>query len=141
MEVNKTALFRVKLGALALASFVLSAKVSAWTGKHYPYKSWDLKFDASEWIKEKSRQTSDEQHISIRQKMIANLLENNLDGLTKEEVLKLLGEPDKGASHWKADLVYHLGLERENWLRMDDEWLLIYFDSLQIVKETYIHTD
>lgn len=140
-EVNGQSVFRIKLGALALASFIASAKLSAWTGRQYPYKSWDLKFESGEWIKEKNHPTSDGQHISVRQKMIADLLENKIPGRTREEVSELLGDPDKGAAHWKADLVYHLGLERESWLRLDDEWLLIHFDSLQKVKSTYIHTD
>jgi outer membrane protein assembly factor BamE (lipoprotein component of BamABCDE complex) len=49
-----------------------------------------------------------------------------LDGMTRAQVIALLGEPPKTPYFKDYDLVYLLGPERGS-LRIDSEWLVVKF--------------
>lgn len=76
--------------------------------------------------------------------MVDDLMESGtLDGLTREEVINLLGTPHSkgfpgGAEDCKIN--YHLGPER-GFLRIDSEWLIIDFDEDGKVKRYGIYRD
>ena len=62
---------------------------------------------------------------STRLKMADDLIENHLKvGLTKTEVIQLIGEPDETNYFNNYDMVYYLGRER-NIVGIDSEWLVI----------------
>ena len=83
-------------------------------------------FDAKAW-----RERSLDQGVEwpTRLRMIDDLIgERRLDGLSRSEVLALLGPRDE-TGKWKDwDLVYWLGPERGP-IGIDSEWLVIKFDS------------
>ena len=75
-------------------------------------------FDTSVW---KNSTTSS----SIRLRMADDLInERKLNGLTRKEVVTLLGEPTKTGYFKEYDLVYHLGPER-GFISIDSEWLVL----------------
>jgi hypothetical protein len=51
-----------------------------------------------------------------------------LNGLTRQEVLTLLGEPPKTEYFKEYELVYYLGPER-GFMRIDSEWLVLKFGT------------
>ena len=78
-------------------------------------------FDAILW---RQAQTS---NISVRVRMVEWLVRSGtLDGLSRPQVLELLGEPDGGPYFRDWDLVYWLGPER-GLMGFDSEWLVLRF--------------
>lgn len=77
-------------------------------------------FTVEKWIK------SPEERVY----MVDNLLSDyELRGKTKEEVSKLLGKPTPNAYYKEhSNIVYRLGIER-GFIRIDSEWLVIWFNS------------
>ncbi len=66
-----------------------------------------------------------------------------IDGLSKQEIIELLGEPLDNVGYFKQlnyDMIYNLGMER-NPLGVDNEWLLIWLDDGQIVSKYELRTD
>lgn len=76
--------------------------------------------------------------------MVDSLMKQKiLDGLTKEKVIELLGEPaSKGfpLGAIDCDIHYYLGPER-GFMRIDSEWLFITFDTDGKVKRYWIYRD
>ncbi|MEA4893661.1 MAG: hypothetical protein VB064_00185 [Oscillospiraceae bacterium] len=64
---------------------------------------------------------------SERVEMVDDMLdENELKGMTKEEITSLLGETSSAEGPVEGDVMsYYLGVERG--LTSDGEWLIIYF--------------
>ena len=94
-------------------------------------KGSDLKkFDSIIWQNESSIQP-DKNFISEREKMLEDLVENILPRKNKNEIEKLLGKPLKTPyfSSSDKDLIYYLGPERDNYMNIDSEWLLIWLDE------------
>ncbi len=74
-------------------------------------------FDAAAW------HLADPLDTNTRSRMADRLLaENALLGLTRGEVVAMLGEPGAGYPDW--DMAYRLGPER-TLLPLDDEWLML----------------
>jgi hypothetical protein len=86
-----------------------------------------LAFDAKGW-RAKSADASNDWPTRLR--MVDSLMDRRLlDGLTRTQVVELLGPPD-ATSKWRDwDLVYHLGPERKALFRIDSDWLVIRLDS------------
>jgi outer membrane protein assembly factor BamE (lipoprotein component of BamABCDE complex) len=75
-------------------------------------------FDPSLWS---NSQTSE----SVRLRMADDLIRNRrLLGLTRQEVVTLLGEPLKTEYFKEFDFVYYLGSER-GFMGIDSEWLVL----------------
>ncbi len=91
----------------------------------------DLKqFDYLIW-EEKSSMQADENAISERQMMLKDLVKNVLPGKTKDEIEHLLGESLETA-YFKSidkDMIYYLGPQRDAFMNIDSEWLLIWLDE------------
>ena len=80
-------------------------------------------FDAAQW---RQVQTADN-HVRLR--MVDWLVRSGeLDGLTREEVVELLGPPDGGPYFRDWDFVWWLGPER-GFTSIDSEWLVLRIGS------------
>lgn len=67
--------------------------------------------------------------------MVDDLLETyELKGMTKEEIILLLGEAtDTEYFKTENNMVYYLGPER-GWIRIDSEWLVLEFKENMVTK-------
>ena len=107
-----------------------------------PEGSFELEFDESVWKSPKGLEL-DENNITLRQKMLGDLVNNHLIGKGKERVVAMLGEP---SSKMDPDgegpsLSYPTGFERQSYMRIDSEWLLIVFDSSGIANDYSVGVD
>jgi hypothetical protein len=69
--------------------------------------------------------------ITPRQKMLADIVKNILPGRPRAELEGLLG-PSLDTLYFKnegSDLIYMLGPERDSYITIDSEWLLIWLDK------------
>lgn len=87
-------------------------------------------FDPVQW---KADQASDAHgdDPSVRQEMLRDLVAGTLPGKARGEIEELLG-PSLVTGYFtetKRDLIYFLGPERDNYIRIDSEWLLIWLDA------------
>lgn len=117
---------------LALLGLIglLSVKYAFLTG-YLPMRA----FDAAVW---RQVRTADN-HVRVR--MIESLLHGGqLDGLTRPQVIALLGEPDGGSYFKEWDLVYWLGPER-GLMGIDSEWLVVRFGPDGRVSEYRVARD
>lgn len=77
-------------------------------------------FDAARW-------NDKNLPASVRLQMADDLIRTHrLDGMTRGEVIALLGEPPKTPYFKNYELVYLLGPER-GLMRIDSEWLIVTF--------------
>jgi YD repeat-containing protein len=96
-----------------------------------------IPFDPLAW--QDRRKASSREAVRIR--MVNNLLSRyELKGLSREEVVRLLGEPDDTASFREWDMVYWLGPER-GFISIDSEWLVLRLDEQGRVTECRIVSD
>lgn len=123
---------------LILAAFQLLAGCS----RRLPDGSHESPFDEVLWRSVQGLEP-DKSDITPRQKMLGDLVDKNLIGKNRTEVTALLGEPST-----KMDpdgqgpaLSYPTGFERGSFIRIDSEWLLIYFDSAGKVTHYKIGVD
>ncbi len=80
-------------------------------------------------------------HSNPRLRMADQLVKNKtLIGLSKSEVLNLLGDPGSHGYFKKFDLVYWLGPER-SFISIDSEWLAILIDENDITTDAIIVND
>ena len=94
-------------------------------------------FDATAWRDPKQVYSP----LAIRGCMVDDLIaRRRLKGLTRAEVVALLGEPRPTAYFQNYDLVYWLGPER-GWISIDSEWLVFRLDATHRVAEYRLVTD
>ena len=86
-----------------------------------------LAFDAHAW---RTNTADAGREWPTRLRMVDSLMDRRLlDGLTRAQVVELLGPAD-GTAKWREwDLVYQLGPERNALFRIDSEWLVIRLDA------------
>jgi len=96
-----------------------------------PDGSHEKTFDGGLWRSEEGLKPDEVNGITPRQKMLGDLVEKHLIGKTRKEVVAMLGEPStKMDPDGKGQaLSYPTGIERSSYMRIDSEWLLIYFNS------------
>jgi hypothetical protein len=88
-----------------------------------------MRFESAKW----KASEADFEWDSLRLRMADSLLKTHpLVGLSKVEVIELLGEPDDTEHFRDYEMVYFLGLER-NTMAIDGEWLAIDLDESDIV--------
>jgi hypothetical protein len=93
------------------------------------------RFDPVAWQGQKS--ISNE----VRIRMVDDLLRRHrFEGMTRQQVTAILGEPDKTEYFREWDLVYWLGPER-GFISIDSEWLDFRLDGLLKVRDYRIVTD
>ena len=89
-------------------------------------------FSTSKWLDNPEERTA----------IVDDLLEKyELVGMSEENVLSLLGEPDNDYGYFNADnrYVYYMGAER-GLFGIDSEWLILDFMD-GVVSDSYITTD
>lgn len=97
-------------------------------------------FDEELW--KQYRISTDVYDGHVRLHMIDHLVwSGRLDGLTRDEVLALLGPPEDRSSYSDRDLVYPLGPSRGLFRGIDWEWLVIRFGPAGRVSEYAVVTD
>jgi outer membrane protein assembly factor BamE (lipoprotein component of BamABCDE complex) len=78
---------------------------------------------------------------SVRLRMADDLVNSQkLVGLTRQQVVELLGEPPKTEYFKEFDLVYYLGAER-GFISIDSEWLVLKLGPDGQVKRASIARD
>ena len=68
------------------------------------------------------------------------IAQDKLHGLTRAEVVELLGEPPATQYFKDQDLVYRLGPER-SFISIDSEWLVLHLDATGRVRDYRIVRD
>lgn len=95
------------------------------------------RFVQSEWMDT----TLANGRLAVRGCMVDDLLERHeLRGMTRDQVVALLGEPPKTDYFREYDLVYWLGPER-GLIGIDSEWLVMKLDSNKRVASVELVTD
>ena len=121
--------------ALLIALFSFGAASWVYVGLPIPWFLLRSSFDSAEWKGQK--QISDD----VRIRMIDDLLRRyNFQGMTREQVVEILGEPDQTSYFKDWDMVYWLGPER-GFVRIDSEWLVFQLDGRGRVAEHRIIPD
>jgi hypothetical protein len=95
-----------------------------------PTGSHRLAFNAELWRDPRSAEYVQDD-ATPRQKMLAEVVEKVLPGRTRAEIEGLLG-PSLETFYFRStgrDLIYPLGPERDVYLGLDSEWLLIWLDD------------
>jgi hypothetical protein len=81
--------------------------------------------------------------ITPRQKMLGDVVESVLPGRSRAELEKILG-PSLETAYFRSsgrDLIYVLGPQRDSYLAIDSEWLLIWLDKDGRFRRYAIATD
>lgn len=116
--------------ALAIGYFVFVP-----SAEDYAYRT---EFDPASW---RGRSLDGEALWPARLRMVDDLIaDKRLDGLTRGEVESMLGPGDRTDKWQEWHLIYHLGPER-GLIRIDTEWLVIRFGTLDRVTEYRIVRD
>jgi hypothetical protein len=90
-------------------------------------------FDSEVWEKHDTWQSSAYPRLSMADGLIKS---GALKGLKKEQVLKMLGDPEDHGYFRSYDLVYWLGPER-SFMGIDSEWLAITLNKKTGLVEDY----
>lgn len=111
---------------------------SLWLSFRAPMGERPIPFESARWI----ATPAEFSHESIRQRMVDDLLRSHpLVGRSRAEVESLIGPPDVTAYFREYDMVYMLGQQRNSFLAIDSEWLVIKLDALCRVTEARLVTD
>lgn len=100
------------------------------------------RFDSAQWKHETASEPADGD-ISVRQKMLGDVVGNVLEGRSRREVEAMRGPP---LETWYfastgRDLIYLRGRERDSMFGVDSEWLLIWLDGSGRVERYEVRTD
>ena len=107
-----------------------------------PTGSFTLRFDTAGWQESKSAEyvIGD---ITPRQKMLGDVVSHILPGRNHTEIEQLLG-PSLRTPYFEEtgrDLIYVLGPQRNSFIRIDSEWLLVWLDKSGQFQRYAIYTD
>jgi hypothetical protein len=116
---------------LIVGGFVLAA-AAYWVVFRCP-----LPFVASWWNVDAEHGTALQTRYRIADRMTSS---GRLEGMTRAEVIALLGEPTDTEKFKERGLIYVLGPER-GFIRIDYEWLAIDFDSSGRVSNVAVVSD
>lgn len=112
--------------AIVIASYILLVAFIV-SGPQLKSYIEQTPFDSTEW--KKSTHRSD----NVKQKMVHDLLKNHkLEGMSVEDIDKLLGKPPVTDYFKDYDYVYWLGPERG--MGVDSEWLGIKFQEGKVIR-------
>ena len=118
------------IGFVGLVSFVLVVGLLRALPSSLPTGSHLQSFDPALWHDPNSSKYVDGD-ITPRQKMLADVVKNVLPGRTRVELEKILGS-SLDTPYFKSegrDLIYMLGPQRDSFIAIDSEWLLIWLDK------------
>ena len=107
-----------------------------------PSGSYDLKFEASVWQNEDSVNWN-ENGVTVRQQMLGSLISENVAGKNRAQVMQLLGQPSTKMDPDGAgpSLSYPTGPQRDSYMAIDYEWLIIKFDATDKYESFYLASD
>jgi len=95
------------------------------------------RFDSAAWQSESGRSSTN----AVRIRMVDDLLSrHNFRGMTREQTVAIVGEPDMTEYFRDWDMVYWLGPER-GLLSIDSEWLVFRLDGQKKVTDYKIVRD
>lgn len=119
------------------ALLVLSAAIAAWLVTLTPmWRNRPIRFESARWLATPAIIGKN----SLRQRMVDDLLRSRqLEGKTHAEVLQLIGTPDQTGYPGKHDLVYMTGPERDSFIGIDYEWLIVTLDETGRVVSVRLH--
>jgi hypothetical protein len=108
---------------LSLIAILLLVGLSTFAAVHY-WKTRSLPFDRTVWNAEA------EGIDDFRRHRMADWLlkQRRLVGMSRAEIVSMLGDPTETSHFREYDLVYVLGNER-GWMSIDSEWLLMRLDD------------
>ncbi len=121
---------------------VSSAIVLLAPKSEFPTGSNLMEFNPDVWKTEKA-QVWPGNGPSTREKMLKDLVKNVLPGKSRTEIETLLG-PSLETDYFQSidkDLIYYMGPERDNYMALDSEWLLIWLDENGIFQRYKIVND
>ncbi|WP_342349061.1 hypothetical protein [uncultured Nitrospira sp.] len=98
-------------------------------------------FDSAIWKSESS--TDWNGGITVREKMLKEVIEKILPGKSRQDIENALG-PSLETPYFSSldkDLIYYLGPERDGLFNIDSEWLLIWIDEEGNFKRYMIAND
>ena len=127
-QANHRALLSVSLVGLLL--FGLAYGLSATIKGDLPSGSHLLSFESARW-KAGGSDVPERGDISIRQKMLGDVVKKVLPGRDRSALEDLLG-PSLDTPYFAGtgrDMIYRLGMERDSMFGIDSEWLLIWLDD------------
>jgi len=121
----------------SLLAFIVVLILSYIIPHSLPAGSDFLPFDAAVWKLQESWELSQEldpsleEPVTTRQKMLKDVVDHVLPGKTRLEIENLLGPSDDTLYFQSTgrDMIYYLGLQRDAFIRIDSEWLLIWLDN------------
>jgi len=129
--------FRAHALIIAFSSVLVAACGAYWWLSYAGTAS--AKFDSEAWKASLAR--DDDDNNPIRLQMVDSLLEqHHLQGMSREQIVALLGKPPETQYFKDSDFVYWLGPERGAF-SIDSEWLTIRFDKTNHVREARIARD
>ncbi|MEW6995392.1 hypothetical protein AADZ84_14115 [Colwelliaceae bacterium MEBiC 14330] len=107
-----------------------------------PDGSYDLDFDSELW-KNKASLDFDDSFITMRQRMLGDLIDNHLLGKSSMVLIKELGNAsDKMDPDGKGPaLSYPTGPQRDSYMAIDSEWLIIEFNEKGLAYKYSIRSD
>lgn len=121
--------------ALAVSAVVVGAIAWFLFGDSIQERSNRREFDSTEW------KNPQEVTNNIRIRMVDDLLRRHrFNGMTREQVTTIIGEPDKTEKFRNWDMVYWLGPER-GFMSIDFEWLVLRLDSQKKVSDVSVIRD
>jgi hypothetical protein len=124
-------------------SVLLSIPISGLFPEPLPLGSGIRHFDHKIWLQGTSAGVIPGNKMSEREMMLSDLIENILPGKNKVEIEKILG-PSLKTSYFAGvdkDLIYYLGPERDKFINIDSEWLLLWLDKEGKFKRYKIYND
>ena len=130
------------ISVLGLLLFGSAYGLSAAIQRGLPFGSHILRFDAARW-KDPAASDSVGKDISVRQKMLGDVVSQVLPGRDRRELEQLLG-PSLDTPYFansRRDLIYLLGGERDSMFGVDSEWLLIWLDGSGRFQRFQVQTD
>jgi len=127
----------------ALALIIVFGSILAATCYAYWWFSYagniSTRFDSEAWKASLARDDDDDNPVRLQ--MVDSLLDQyHLQGMSREQIVALLGKPPETRYFKDSDFVYWLGPERGAF-RIDSEWLTIRFDQTKHVREARIVRD
>jgi|CXWL01.1.fsa_nt_gi hypothetical protein len=117
----------VRAASVGLLAFSAALLVVRLLPSPLPPGSELREFDRAAWAAAGADERQN-QAYSVRQQMLRDVIESELPGHSREQLIAELGPstPDSPVSSEGADLAYRLGPQRVLALGLDSEWLLIW---------------
>jgi hypothetical protein len=130
------------VSVIGLLLFGSAYGISAAIRGALPSGSHLQRFDSAQW-KDEAASESAGGDISVRQKMLGDVVGNVLPGRDRRELEEMLG-PSLDTLYFAntgRDLIYLLGRERDSMFGVDSEWLLIWLDASGRFERYQVWTD